>query len=174
MRKILCLFLVSIIPGIVTGNENNRSETAVSALTPELEPYDSSSSVSTSFNRALESNRIVIGTILKSYHFEKDKYDYHDYNDSHDGIYLMVNSWSAGTYINSADNRSVFVAYNSNLYRNNSIAVDIISGIANGYEGWENAQGDYLPILGFSAQWTYLKTFLTYDAMTFGLELPLN
>ncbi len=173
MKRTLCIFLVSISLNAVASDENN-SEATVSALSPELEPYDSSAPASPSSKKALENSKIAIGTILKSYHFDKDKYDYHDYNESHDGVYIVVNSWSAGTYINSASNRSVFVTYNSNLYRNNSIAVDFTSGIANGYEGWENAQGDYLPILGFSAQWTYLKTFLTYDAVTLGIELPLN
>lgn len=174
MKRTLCIFLVSISLNAVASDETNNSETEVSALSPELEPYDSSATVSPSSKKALENSDIAIGTILKSYHFDKDKYDYHDYNESHDGIYIVVNRWSAGTYINSANERSVFVTYNSNLYRSNSIAVDFTSGIANGYEGWENAQGDYLPILGFSAQLTYLKTFLTYDAVTFGIELPLN
>ncbi len=174
MKKILGIFLISVSLNAVAGEEQSGSETAVSALSPELEPYDSSAPASPSSKKALENSKIAIGTILKSYHFDKDKYDYHDYNESHDGVYIVVNSWSAGTYINSASNRSVFVTYNSNLYRNNSIAVDFTSGIANGYEGWENAQGDYLPILGFSAQWTYLKSFLTYDAVTLGIELPLN
>ena len=174
MKRTLCIFLVAISLNAVASDENNNSEATVSALTPELEPYDSSIPASPTSSKVLENNDIAIGTILKSYHFDKDKYDYHDYNETHDGIYIVVNSWSAGTYINSANERSVFVSYNSNLYRNHSIAVDFTSGIANGYEGWENAQGDYLPILGFSAQWTYLKTFLTYDAVTLGIELPLN
>lgn len=174
MRNCLAIFLISVSLNAVAGEEHEGSETEVSALSPELEPYDSSVHASQSSKKSLENSEIAIGTILKSYHFDKDKYDYHDYNENHDGIYFVVNRWSAGTYINSANERSVFVTYNSNLYRNNSIAVDFTSGIANGYEGWENAQGDYLPILGFSAQWAYLKTFLTYDAVTLGIELPLN
>lgn len=172
MKKIWGIFLIAASLNAVAAEEHKDSATTVSALTPEVEPYDTSELVLPSSRRTLESNDIAIGTILRSYHF--NKYDYHDYNDSHDGLYLMVNGWSAGTYINSADNRSVFFTYNSNLYHKNSISVDFVSGLANGYQGWENAQGDYLPILGFSAQWAYLKTILTYDAMTFGIELPLN
>lgn len=120
----------------------------------------------------LEKAEMAIGTILKSYHFVK--YDYHDYNETHDGLYININKWSAGTYKNSSAVQSTFVTYNPNLYRNESFKVNLITGIANGYEGWEYAQGDYLPVLGVSAQWKYLKAMLAPDAIAFGIELPLN
>jgi hypothetical protein len=120
----------------------------------------------------LEKAEMAIGTILKSYHFSK--YDYHDYNETHDGVYINVNKWSAGTYQNSANAQSVFFTYNSNLYKNELFKFNLVAGIANGYEGWEYAQGDYLPILGVSAQWKYLKTMLAPDSLAFGIELPLN
>lgn len=174
MRKIWIVFLTAVSLGAIAAEEHRDSETTLSALSPEIEPYETSSPVVPLSSGILEKSEIAIGTILKSYHFDKDRYDYHDYNETHDGVYLTVNGWSAGTYINSADNRSVFFTYNSRLYRKNTVSVDFVSGLANGYEGWENAQGDYLPILGFSAQWTYLKSILTYDAVTLGIELPLN
>jgi len=31
-----------------------------------------------------------------------------------------------------------------------------------------------LPILGVSARWAFLKAMLSYDAVVFGIELPLN
>jgi len=120
----------------------------------------------------LEETEIAIGTILKSYHF--NKYDYHDYNESHGGVYINLNKWSAGSYKNSADVQSTFVTYNPSLYRNQSFKVNLVTGVANGYEGWEHAQGDYLLVLGVSAQWKYLKTMLAPDALAFGIELPLN
>ncbi len=92
----------------------------------------------------------------------------------HDGVYINNNKWSAGTYKNSADVQSMFVTYNPNLYRNESFKINLVVGVANGYEGWEYAQGDYLPILGVSAQWGYLKTVLAPDALAFGIGLPLN
>ena len=55
-----------------------------------------------------------------------------------------------------------------------SFKVNLVARIADGYEGWEYAQGDYLPVLGVSAQWTYLKTMLGPDALSFGFELLLN
>ena len=113
-----------------------------------------------------------IGTVLKSYHFAK--YDYHDYNETHNGVYININKWSAGTYKNSSDVQSTFVTYNPNLYRKELFEVNLVVGIANGYEGWEYAQGDYLPVLGVSAQWKYLKTMLGPDAIAFGIELSLN
>ena len=120
----------------------------------------------------LEEAEIAIGTVLKSYHFKK--YDYHDYNESHDGVYINLNKWSAGRYRNSADVQSTFVTYNPSLYKNESFKINLVTGVANGYEGWEHAQGDYLLVLGVSAQWKYLKTMLAPDALAFGLELPLN
>ena len=120
----------------------------------------------------LEEAEISIGTILKSYHFAK--YDYHDYNETHDGVYISMNKWTAGTYQNSAYVQSEFVTYNSSMYRNESFKVNLVVGLANGYEGWQYAQGDYLPVLGVSAQWKYLKTMLAPDAVAFGIELPLN
>ncbi len=120
----------------------------------------------------LEEAEIAIGTVLKSYHF--NKYDYHDYNETHDGVYLSLNRWSAGKYRNSADVQSTFVTYNPSLYQSESFKINLVTGVANGYEGWEHAQGDYLLVLGVSAQWKYLKTMLAPDAVAFGLELPLN
>ena len=120
----------------------------------------------------LEEAEMSIGTILKSYHFSK--YDYHDYNETHNGLYINMNNWSAGTYRNSSDVQSTFVTYNPNLYRKASIKINLVTGVANGYEGWEHAQGDYLLVLGVSAQWKYLKTVLVPDSVAFGLEFPLN
>lgn len=135
--------------------------------------YPNSSSLAVSASNInggyLEEAEITIGTILKSYHFSK-----YDYNETHNGIYINVNKWSAGTYTNSADNQSVLVTYNPNLYRDESYKINMVVGVANGYEGWEYAQGDYLPILGVSAQWGYLKTVLLPDLVAFGIELPLN
>lgn len=175
MKSILFIFLASL-PLVASANGiEEEAETTLGALSPEIEIYNGSNQAMPRTSEGLlEDISIAIGTILKSHHFDKDKYDYHDYNESHDGVYLRINDWSAGTYINSADARSVFLTYHASLYRSNSIMVDLVSGVANGYEGWENAQGDYLPILGVSAQWMYLKSILTYEAVTLGLELPLN
>lgn len=120
----------------------------------------------------LEEAELAIGAIIKSYHFSK--YDYHDYNEIHNGVYISLNKWSAGTYQNSADDQSVFVTYNPNLYKQESFKVNLVAGVANGYGGWEYAEGDYLLLLGISTQWKYLKTVLAPDSVIFGIELPLN
>ncbi len=117
----------------------------------------------------LETTDLAIGTLLKSHHFNND-----GYNESHNGIYLNIENWAVGTYKNSANVQSSFVTYNSKIYNKGQFEVDLVYGVANGYEGWELAQDDYLPILGFSAQWTYYKAMLSYDVVAFGLELPLN
>jgi hypothetical protein len=117
----------------------------------------------------LEVTDLAIGTLLKSHHFNDN-----GYNESHNGIYLNIDNWSVGTYKNSADVQSSFVTYNSKIYNKRRFELDLVYGVANGYEGWKLAQDDYLPIMGFSAQWTYLKAMLSYDVVAFGLELPLN
>lgn len=174
MKKIITIlfFAALLCPGISKGEKN--ADISTSSLSPEIELLQPtiSSSASHVERGFLEENKIAIGTVLKSHHF--DKYDYHDYNESHNGIYLNINRWSTGVFQNSADEQSVFITYNPNLYVKRSFTVNLVAGIANGYDGWENAQGDYLAILGVSAQWYYLKTMLSYEAVAFGLELPLN
>ena len=172
MKKSFYILLVSL--SIITGGSKaeENADIATSALNPEIEPYNSPQTLSSSKIGYVEENKIAIGTILKSHHF--DKYDYHDYNESHNGVYININRWTAGTYTNSADEQSVFITYNPNLYTKKSFMVDLVAGVSNGYDGWENAKGDYLPILGVSVQWVYLKTILSYDAAAFGIELPLN
>ena len=128
---------------------------------------------SSSLNRGfLEESDLAIGSILKSRHFRK--VDYYNYNETHGGIYINVNTLSMGTYKNSANVQSTFITYNPNLYQAASFKVNLVAGVANGYERWQYAQGDYLPILGVSAQWRYLKTMLAPDSVAFGLEFPLN
>jgi hypothetical protein len=120
----------------------------------------------------LEKTRLSIGTILKSYHF--GQYEDHDFNETHNGLYLNINNWTTGTYTNSTDRQSVFITHNTNLYRKNDFKVDLVTGLANNYDGWKNAQNGYLPMLGASVQWSGLKVMLSYDVAAFGFELPLN
>lgn len=174
MKKLIyiLLFATSLYTGACKGEEN--TDVATSGLSPEIEPYRLPQTLPTlTIERGyLEEADVAIGVIVKSHHF--DKYDYHDYNESHDGVYLSINRWSAGTFRNSADVRSSFITYNPNLYTMQAFMVNLVVGVADGYDGWEYAQGDYLPILGFSAQWSYLKAMMSYEAVAFGIELPLN
>jgi len=117
----------------------------------------------------LETTEIFLGTIYKSHHFNNE-----GYNDTHNGIYVSVERWSVGTYENSSYEQSTFVTYNPNLYRGNSLEVNLVTGVADGYEGWGNAQNGYLPILGVSAKWMNLKAMLSPDLVAFGVELALN
>ncbi|MCP4768810.1 MAG: hypothetical protein GY875_21425 [Gammaproteobacteria bacterium] len=117
----------------------------------------------------LETTKISLGTIYKSHHFNND-----DYNETHNGIYVSVEGWSVGTYENSGNVQSVFVTYNPNLYRGNSVEINLVTGVADGYEGWDYAQNGYLPILGVSAKWMNLKAMLSPDLVALGVELPLN
>ena len=112
---------------------------------------------------------MTVGTIIRSLHFNND-----GYNESHNGIYVSIEKWSIGTFNNSSNVQSVFVTYNPELYRRSSLKISLVTGVADGYEGWNYAQGDYLPMLGVSAQWMNLKTVLSYDVVAFGFELPLN
>ncbi len=170
MKQTARLFLIifSLYTGACLGQE--LDDTTTSALDPNIDLYHLPETSDT--KSLMKEARIAVGTIVKSHHF--DKLDYHDYNDSHRGVYININRWSLGTFTNSSDDQSVFITYNTNLYQNNLFTVNLVTGAASGYEDWEYAQGDYLPILGVSAQWSFLKVMLSYDVVTFGMELPLN
>jgi hypothetical protein len=117
----------------------------------------------------LETTKITLGSIYKSHHFRDN-----NYNETHDGIYVSVEGWSLGTYQNSSNVKSVFVTYNPSLYRGKSLEVNLVTGVADGYEGWNYAPNGYLPVLGISARWMNLKAMLSPDVVAFGVELPLN
>jgi len=117
----------------------------------------------------LETTRLAIGTILKSHHFARN-----DYNETHNGIYLNIDRWSIGSYQNSGYEQSVFVTYNPSLYASRTLDVNLVAGVANGYEGWDYSQNGYLPIIGVSAQYMYVKTMLSFDLVAVGFEVPLN
>jgi hypothetical protein len=117
----------------------------------------------------LETTKITLGTIYKSHHFNDE-----DFNETHNGVYLSAAGWSLGTYENSSNAQSTFVTYNPNLYRAKSLEINLVTGLANGYEGWKYAQNGLLPVLGVSARWMSLKAMLSPDVVAFGLELPLN
>lgn len=167
MKKITSILVMVLLfyTGVSKAEKNDTITTA--ALNLELDPYQ----VPATKRRSgfLEKTRISIGTILQSHHFNDD-----GYNETHDGIYLSVENWSLGTYRNSGDEKSVFVTYNPSLYQSRSLEVNLVAGVADGYEGWEFAQKGYLPLLGVSTQWMYLRTILSYDMVAFGFELPLN
>lgn len=167
MKNIVKIFVVGLLlyAGVSDGKEGDTITT--SALNLNIDQYRVSSS--TRKQGYLEEARISIGTIVKSHHFSNN-----GYNETHDGIYVSIENWSLGSYRNSGNVQSNFVTYNPSLYRNRSMQVNLVAGIADGYEGWEPAQGDYLPLLGVSAQWMYLKTMLSPDLVAFGFELPLN
>ena len=118
----------------------------------------------------LATSEFAIGTILASHHFNTDE----DYNETHNGIYLSFNEWSVGSYKNSESKQSTFVTYNAEIYQDRIVEVDFVVGVADNYDGWKMSQGEYLPIVGFSAKWSYVKTMLSYDVVAFGFELPLN
>jgi hypothetical protein len=122
-------------------------------------------------NGLLETTKLFLGTIYKSHHFDDGDYDY---NETHNGIYVSVERWSVGTYENSGNVQSSFVTYNPRLYHNNSLEVNLVTGVADGYEGWDYNQNGYLPILGVSAKWMNIKAMLSPHLVAFGLELPLN
>lgn len=170
MNKIAYILLIgfSLYTAASQGQENPG--TTSSDLEYKINPYH----LSLFGNKKgyLEKTRIAVGTILKSHHFNKKSQYY--YNESNNGAYININQWSTGVYTNTAYERSVFMTYNPNLYRNESLMINLIAGVANGYDGLKYAQGDYLPILGASVQWGYVKTFLSYDVAAFGIELPLN
>lgn len=165
MKKIASVLVMVLL--LYSGVTRGEQDDIITIAALDIDPYSVPSS-----NRQrgyLEKSRISIGTILKSHHFNND-----DYNETHNGIYLSVENWSLGTYRNSGDVQSVFVTYNPRLYRSRSLEINLVAGVADGYEDWEFAQKGYLPLVGVSAQWMYLRTMLSYDLVAFGFELPLN
>lgn len=174
MKRLIFALCLALSFGAFANDPTTGDGISTTALNPEALAKIGPTMKSAPGSGFLDNNKIAVGTILRSHHFDKDRYDYHDYNETHNGVYLNVNRWSTGTFINSADERSVFVTYNPNVYRKESFAVNMVAGIANGYEGWENSQGDYLLIVGVSAQWKILKTIVSPDAVAFGFEVPLN
>jgi len=159
------LILISLLAGTCRGEE--YAQLSINAFDADINAYRAQVS---SMKRAyLENSRLAIGTILKSHHFSSN-----DYNETHNGIYLSVDRWTVGSYLNSGYRQSTFVTYNPTLYADRSLTVNLVAGVANGYDEWDYAQDGYLPLLGVSAQWTYLKTMMSFDLVAVGFELPLN
>jgi hypothetical protein len=169
MKKIITglLILFSFSAGTSQGEEYTRL--SANAFNVDINAYRAQ--VASKKRGYLETSKLSIGTILRSHHFADNDYDY---NETHNGIYLNVERWSIGSYLNSGYEQSVFVTYNPTLYTGRTVGVNLVAGVANGYEGWDYAQNGYLPLVGVSAQWMYLKTMLSFDVVAVGFELPLN
>ena len=167
MKPIINILAIVLLLHASVSKAREYGDFSNGALNSQFDAYNLS--VSNPRQGFLETTKMKIGTIYKSHHFNKA-----DYNEEHNGIYLGVGNWAVGTYRNSSYEQSVFVTYNSQLYQRNSLQVNLVTGVADGYEGWPLAQGDYLPVLGVSAQWMYFKTMMSYDVLAFGVELPLN
>lgn len=164
VTKIVCVALL-----LYTGVSKGYEFDSISSNNLDLESDSYDLSVTKRKKGLLETTKITLGTIYKSHHFNGD-----DYNETHNGIYVNVEGWSLGTYENSGNVQSVFVTYNPNLYRGNAVEVNLVTGVADGYEGSEYAQNGYLPILGVSAKWMNIKAMLSPELVAFGFELPLN
>ena len=167
MKQIMRAFLIflSLYTGVSEAKE--FVNTSSSAYDIAIDPYQMAALPRK--KGFLETRKIVMGTILKSHHFSDQ-----DFNETHNGVYLGIDYWSIGTFRNSGDVQSTFVTYNPKLYSAKSFKVNLVVGVADGYEGWDYSQGDYLPMLGVSAVWMNVRTMLSYDVVAFGLEIPLN
>ena len=77
-------------------------------------------------NESLAGDHYRIGTINKSHHYRNDE----DFNETHNGIYVVHNRNSFGTYLNSEDEQSVFFA----RYRPINDIFSFTYGVALGYE----------------------------------------
>ena len=167
MKLVIVALLMSLAlySGIVKGQD-------VAGYTPGLlgPGIDSFRQPGTETRRGyLEETEIAFGTILKSHHFVSG-----DFNESHNGAYLRVDRWAVGTYTNSVDEQSTFVTYNPKIYSRRALEVNLVAGVASGYDGREYARGDYLPLLGVSATWMSLTAVMQIGVVAVGIELPLN
>jgi len=166
MRHIIKILSIALL--LYTGASKGYEFDSVSSNT--VGPGSDSYNLSADRKKGLlETTKITMGTIYKSHHFNNK-----DFNETHNGIYLSAAGWSLGTFENSGNAQSVFVTYNPEIYRNNSLEVNFVTGVANGYEGWDYAHNGMLPVLGVSARWMNVKTMVSPDVVAFGLELPLN
>ena len=161
------LIILSVYAGTCRGEE--YTQLSANAFNVDINAYRAQ--IAGKKRGYLERSKLAIGTILKSHHFADNDYDY---NETHNGIYLNIERWSIGSYLNSGYQQSVFVTYNPTLYTSRTLGVNLVAGIANGYQGWDQAQNGYLPLVGVSAQWMYLKALLSFDVVALGFELPLN
>jgi hypothetical protein len=167
MKPIINILAIFLLLHSGSSNALENGDISDGSLNFQLDAYHLP--VSKARNGFLETTKMKLGTIYKSHHFNDE-----GYNETHNGIYLGVANWAVGTYKNSGYKQSYFVTYNSQLYQHKSLKVNLVTGVADGYRGWNLAQGDYLPVMGVSAQWMYLKTMISYDVLAFGVELPLN
>jgi len=117
----------------------------------------------------LEESDIAVGTIMKSHHFSNL-----NLNETHNGLYININRWSLGRYLNSINQQSTIITHNTQWYKKESFIVKSLVGAATGYAGQKYAFGDVLPVIGMSAQYGYFKGVIIPDAIVLGIEIPLN
>lgn len=108
---------------------------------------------------AIAGDHYRIGTLNKSVHYRDDE----DFNDTHDGVYLVHNRNIYGTYYNSEYEQSLFFARSTRL----NGTFSFFYGVASGYEL------GVMPLVGLSAQLSILKVTLTQEAAVLGVEIPL-
>lgn len=110
-------------------------------------------------NESLAGGHYRIGTLNKSHHYRNDE----NFNDTHNGVYIVYNRNSFGTYLNSEYRQSVFFA----RHRPIDDTFSFTYGVALGYEV------GMLPIVGLSAQVSIFRLTFTQDAAVMGLEFPV-
>ena len=103
--------------------------TMVEDATLDSDPYTQQVTISAASPRKgiLEESQMSIGTIINSYHFSS-----YDFNETHGGLYIRMNQWTVGTFLNSVEEQSVMVTYNSNLYKKESFKIDLVAGVVYG------------------------------------------
>lgn len=111
---------------------------------------------SAAIGEAVAGDHYRIGTINKSHHYRDDE----DFNDTHNGIYVVHNHNVFGTYRNSEYEQSFFYARDNRINETFSYTY----GVAFGYEI------GMMPIVGLSAQVSVFKLTLTQEAAVIGLE----
>ena len=110
-------------------------------------------------NESIARDHYRIGTLNESHHYR----DNEDFNSSHNGVYIVHNRNVFGTYYNSEYEQSFFYARNSPINKIFSYSYGIVTGYNVGV----------LPMIGISAQMSFLQLTLTQEAAVVGLEFPL-
>jgi len=111
-------------------------------------------------------SELKLGFVVQSFHYDRDT----PFNESHNGIYLKYDHIAIGTYLNSHNNQSIFVAYESNSINIENIEVSLLSGFANNYGNESMAWGEYMPIVGANIHLGYVRISITPMAIVFGAE----
>ncbi|MEM7210158.1 MAG: hypothetical protein AAF434_20220 [Pseudomonadota bacterium] len=115
----------------------------------------------------VNANEFAVGYIAGSYHFDREL----SKNENQNGVYMRYKWFGAGVYTNTMHTTSRFVGGQWRLKRIGMADFSISAVIADGYEGYKSARGDYLLIPSIDAKFEYMWISIAPKAAFTGVEL---